>query len=86
MDSFAQIIDRFGGAPAFGKAVGIPDSHARAMKARDSIPDGYWSRMVAAAAENSIEGVTLELLAELAEVKLRESTRTSRETVEGVTE
>jgi hypothetical protein len=72
MNSFAEIIDAFGGASPFGEAVGIPDSHARAMKARNSIPDGYWSRAVEAAQSRNISGVTLETFAELAEARLED--------------
>jgi hypothetical protein len=73
MDSFSDIIDAFQGT--FGEAIGVPDSHARAMKARDSIPDGYWSRTVVAAAAKRIEGITLELLAKLAAAKLEKALR-----------
>lgn len=72
MNSFAEIIDAFGGTSSFGEAVGIPDSHARAMKARNSIPDGYWMRVVEAARERDIGGITLESFAELASARLRE--------------
>ena len=73
MNSFVEIIDAFGGAALFGEAIGIPDSHARAMKARDSIPDGYWMRAVEAARARDIEGVTLESFASLAKARLEES-------------
>ena len=71
MNSFVDIIDAFGGAAPFGGAIGIPDSHARAMKARNSIPDGYWLKTVEAARERSIENVTLESLAALAATRLQ---------------
>ncbi len=66
MNSFSSVIDAFGGPAKFGDAIGIPDSHARTMKARDSIPADRWSKVVAAAEERGVEGVTLEKLAELA--------------------
>lgn len=72
MDSFVQIIDAFGGPTPFGEAIGIPGSHARAMKARDSIPDGYWMRTVEAAKAREIQDVTLERLARLAKCRLEE--------------
>lgn len=65
MQSFSDIIDAFGGPAPFGKAIKISDSHARTMKARDSIPPEHWSRVVGAAAERSIDGVTFERLTEL---------------------
>jgi hypothetical protein len=72
MNSFAQIIDTFGGPGPFAEAVGIPGSHARAMKSRDSIPDGYWMRAVEAARERGIQGITLESFALLAKSRLEE--------------
>lgn len=66
MDSFSSVIDAFGGAAKFGEAIGIPDSHARTMKARDSIPADRWSKVVAAACDRGVSGVTFEKLAELA--------------------
>jgi hypothetical protein len=73
MNSFVEIIDAFGGAAPFGEAIGIPDSHARAMKARKSIPDGYWMLIVDAAKKRNIKGVTLESFASLAKARLEES-------------
>lgn len=73
--SFVEIIDAFGGAAPFGDAIGIPDSHARAMKARGSIPDGYWLKTVEQARSRGIEGVTLESFAALAKIKLEEASR-----------
>lgn len=72
MDSFAQIIDAFGGPGAFAEAIGIPDSHARAMKTRNSIPDGYWLRAARAAEVRGLSDVTLERFAILAGSKLEE--------------
>jgi len=53
----------------FARDIGIKPSHAQVMQTRDSIPAPYWSKVVAAAAERGIEGVTLELLAQFAEAK-----------------
>jgi hypothetical protein len=66
MDSFASVIDAFGGPAKFGEAIGIPDSHARAMKARNSIPASRWPRVVAAAGKCGLRAVTFEKLAKLA--------------------
>jgi hypothetical protein len=71
MNTFPEIIDAFKGD--FAEAIGIEDSHARAMKARESIPSSYWLRVVKAAEERAIKGVTLELLAALGEARQRES-------------
>lgn len=66
MDTFSDVIDAFGGPAAFGEAIGVPDSHARTMKARDSIPAAHWQRVVAASIIKSIPGVSLEVLVRLA--------------------
>src|SRR4051812_10009273 len=74
-ESFSAIIEAFGGPGPFGDAIGIPDSHARTMKARDSIPSTRWTDVVAAADRLQIEGVTLQILADLdaARVKNKKS-------------
>lgn len=78
MDTFAQIIDSFDGPGAFAKAIGIPGSHARAMKTRNSIPDVYWMRTVEAAKARDIEGVTLECLAKIAESRLESASEAAQ--------
>lgn len=65
----AAIIESFGGAAAFGRAIKIPGFHSQTMKNRDCIPAGYWTRTVTAAAELGIENVTLKRLAKIAEEK-----------------
>lgn len=69
----------FGGVVPFRNALGLPDVNARQMKFRDSIPPGYWPRVVEAAKERQIKGVTLEALAVLAQAKLVESGAKSAE-------
>lgn len=66
METFPQVIDAFGGAPGFAAAIGIPESHARTMKARASIPADRWSRVIEAATERNLDGITFELLARIA--------------------
>ena len=77
MDSFAAIIALWGPKPsAYAKAIGVPPLQARAWKARNSIPEGYWRKTVAAAEARAAAGdeafasVTYELLARLAEQRL----------------
>jgi hypothetical protein len=66
-DSYSNVIEAFGGPAAYGGAIGIPDSHARAMKTRDSIPPAYWRRTAAAAAgRKSLAWITFEKLAAIA--------------------
>lgn len=45
MTSFRSIIDEFG-VQDLAQAFGVPDSHIRTMKARNSIPVEYWSFLV----------------------------------------
>lgn len=69
MGSFSAVIDAFGGPAKFGRALGIPASHAGVMKHRESIPAEYWPAVVKAASEKGIDGVTFEGLALLAATK-----------------
>ena len=63
MNSFSEVIDAFNGQ--FAQAIGIEESHARTMKARDSIPSYRWVDTVNAAKTLRVKGVTLDLLARL---------------------
>lgn len=62
MSGFDQIFSDFGGVSVISKILEIPDSHARTMKARGSIPIEYWDRLIKAASERNIQGVTWENL------------------------
>lgn len=64
MENFGEVIDQFGGPAAFAKAIGIDDSHARAMKTRNSIPAEHWQKVVGAARSLNLD-VSYELLATL---------------------
>jgi hypothetical protein len=79
MQTFSGIIDAFGGPIPYGKAVGIPEFHARTMKSRDSIPPGYWPRVVDAAKESGVQGITFETLAKIAKSKMDEANHAKRE-------
>ena len=68
MRSFADVIFAFG--PAKGesnltKVLKKPDSHIRTLIARDSIPPEYWPRLIEAAPQYGVRGLTYELLAKL---------------------
>lgn len=63
MNSFSAIIAAFDGR--FAEAIGVEESHARVMKARDSIPSSRWLATVDAAQRLGVDGVTLDLLARL---------------------
>lgn len=54
----------------FARDIGVKPTHAQTMKVRDSIPAPYWSAVVAAAAKRNVQGITLELLAKIAALKL----------------
>ena len=75
MNTFSEVIDAFKGR--FAESLGIEDSHARTMKARDSIPSTRWAATVSGAERMQVEGVTLELLARLeadkAQARVQES-------------
>ncbi|AYO85362.1 hypothetical protein [Methylobacterium brachiatum] len=60
MNSFSDVIDALGVATV-SEVLGIPESHVRTLKARDSIPAGYFKRLVDAEAGQRA-GVTFELL------------------------
>lgn len=68
----ARIIDRFGGPAAFGRAIGVAGFHAQAMKTRDSIPPGYWLRVVEAAKKLGIEDISLDRLVATATSRIAE--------------
>lgn len=58
----ASLIDAFGGPTAFGRVIGKNPSTASEMKRSGSISVDYWPKIVAAAAERAISGVTYETL------------------------
>lgn len=65
METFSDIIDAFGGPVEFGLAIGIKTSHARTMKARDSIPASRWMAVADAAAAKGLRAVTIEAMASI---------------------
>lgn len=72
MNSFSEVIEAFGGR--FAQAIGVPESHGRTMKARDSIPSTRWLETVTAARDLGIDGITLDLLARLDAAKIKRVT------------
>lgn len=65
MGSFSDIIDSFGGATEFAAAIGISASHARTMKARDSIPAARWLAVADAARLRGLSDVSIEAMASI---------------------
>lgn len=45
MTCFRDIIAAFG-TPVVAQILGVPESHVRTMKARDSIPAEYWGPLI----------------------------------------
>jgi len=45
MNSFSDVIDALG-VPKASEILGIPENHVRTLKARNSIPAGYFKRLV----------------------------------------
>lgn len=66
MESATKIIDAFGGPTAFAIVVGTTQQNATNMKARGTIPASFFRAIVDAAVERNIQGVTLDVLADLA--------------------
>lgn len=60
-----QIIDEWPSLSDFAADLGVPYGTAKAMRRRGSIPPEHWSRVVAAASDRSIDGVSMERLAAL---------------------
>ena len=69
MKTFQHVIDAWPSTRAFGDDVGTTDSHVRTMRARNSIPSGFWEALVKKAAEQGRPEITLELLAAIAKAK-----------------
>jgi hypothetical protein len=77
MKSFGDIIDAFGGPVPFSQALGIADTHARTMKARNSIPPDHWAKLIVEAESRGIP-VTFDLLTTLRAL-MRAATRPAPE-------
>jgi len=58
----SDLIDGFGGATEFSRAIGAKPSTASEMKRRGSIPVTWWPLIVDEAARRGIGGVTFESL------------------------
>ena len=72
MQTFSDIIEKFGYAKLAG-ALGRPEGTVSSWKTRDSIPPDAWSALVEAAAHHGVVGVSLDVLAKLAENRARQS-------------
>jgi len=63
--SHADVIHLWPSVADFGSDIGVAYETAKAMRRRGSIPAPYWRRVVYAASERGLEGVTLDRLADL---------------------
>lgn len=64
--SHALLINRWPALSAFADDIGVPYVTAKAMRRRGSIPAAYWLRVVECARARNLDGVSLEILAEMA--------------------
>jgi len=62
MQTIADIFDAFDGPAKLGRALGVTTERAAALKRRNSIPVTYWPKLIAAARERRISGITYESL------------------------
>ncbi len=70
IESFFQA---FAGPANFGRAIGVSTEHAAQMRRRRSIPADYWPRLIEAARERGIDGITFESLAEARPARRRKA-------------
>lgn len=69
MKTFADIIDAWPSRREFAGDCGVSYNTAKQWVTRDSIPPCYWSRIVLAASERGLAGVTLRALVQIAETR-----------------
>jgi hypothetical protein len=65
MNTFKDVIAKFGGPAKYGRAIGISTERAAEQRARGSIPPVYWPAVVNAANELGISEITVDVLAAL---------------------
>ncbi len=69
MKTFQEVIDAWPTIKALADDLGTSDGHVRTMRARNSIPSGFWAIVVEKAAMRGHQGITLEVLAAAAHAK-----------------
>jgi hypothetical protein len=65
MCSIADMIEKFGGNTSFADVLGKRPSTVSEMKRRSSIPVEYWPRIVEAAEQKGISGLSYETLVQM---------------------
>lgn len=66
MQTFPELIERFGGAATMAPLVGVPANTIRQWSSRRNIPGRYWKSIISAAQQVGLDAVTADKLAELA--------------------
>jgi hypothetical protein len=66
VQTFSEIINRWGSPADLAEDLGEEVGTVRQWRNRNSLPDRVWKGAVASAAKRQIDGVTLEVLAEIA--------------------
>ena len=66
INTFAELIDRFGGPAKFGRAVGMSPGAAKQAKRRNRVAVTYFPAVAQAAQDRDIQGVTVKKLVEMA--------------------
>lgn len=62
MNTIDEVFAGFSGTSAFAAAMGLNLSTASEMRRRSSIPVRYWPKLVEAARERGIEGISFDSL------------------------
>lgn len=66
VNSFAELIEQFGGPAKFGRAVGMTPGAAKQAKRRNRVAVTYFPAVAKAAQDRSIPGVSVKRLVEMA--------------------
>lgn len=66
VNTFAELIEQFGGPAKFGRAVGMTPGAAKQAKRRDRLSVEYFPAVAKAAQDRAIPGVTVKRLVEMA--------------------
>lgn len=64
-NTWPDLIDLWPSAADFSRDIGAPPDSGRAMRRRGAVNVRHWAKIVRAAEARGINGITLELLAEI---------------------
>ena len=67
VNSFPDVITKFGGPTAFGEAIGMAANTAKQARTRKSIAAKWFIPIADAARERGLDDITVERLAQLAQ-------------------